>query len=131
MYTANAYSVYKNQDLETSKPDELISKMMGTAAVSLKRAVIAIGAKKLEMANSDIIKAETIVKVLDDSLDMQYPVSEQLRSLYQYMMRRLTQANLKKDCDILNEVSDMLTDLRDTWNEAMKSYKLNNIKETG
>ena len=52
---------------------------------------------------------------------MKFTVSEGLNSLYDYMNRKLLEANIKKDTEILNQISGMLFELRDTWNEAMKN----------
>lgn len=51
---------------------------------------------------------------------MKYEVSKQLGSVYDYMYRRLIEANMKKDKEILEEVLGMAKDLRDTWTKAMK-----------
>jgi flagellar protein FliS len=47
-------------------------------------------------------------------------ISTNLRSLYNYMYKRLLDANMKKDLKIIDEVSEYIKDLRDTWIEAMK-----------
>ena len=50
-------------------------------------------------------------------------VSANLDSLYEYLWRRLVDANVKNDTTILDEVLDFTTELRDTWKEAMKLAK--------
>ncbi|HPD00946.1 MAG TPA: flagellar protein FliS, partial [Acetivibrio sp.] len=55
--------------------------------------------------------------------DMQYEISEELFSLYEYMNRRLLEANIKKDKQILEEVTGYAEELRDTWAQAMKLAK--------
>jgi flagellar protein FliS len=122
------YNVYKNQDIETSNPRELVSKLYSAAIVSIKRSVIAIREKQIESANNDIIKAEKIISALDGSLDMDYDVSSQLHELYLYMLKRLAEANTKKNTEILNEISGLLTELRDTWDEAKKAGNKLNTK---
>lgn len=119
----NPYERYKQQDLETSNRQELVGKLFNEASVSLKRAVHAIEQKKFEAANEHIKKSEIIVNTLDKSLDMQYDIASQLKALYGYMHRRMLEANLKKDIGILNEVSEILIELRDAWAEAVKSSK--------
>ena len=123
MMNSNPYATYKQQDLETCSKDELVGKLFGAAALSLKMAVLDIGEKRLDKANSDMIKAQTIVLNLKNSLDMRYEVSNGLNMLYDYMLRRLVDANVKKDTEILNEISGILFELRDTWNEAVKKAR--------
>jgi flagellar protein FliS len=119
----NPYEIYKRQDLETSNKQELVGKLFNEASLSLKRAVHAIEGKKFDVANENIKKSEVIVKTLNQSLDMQYDISHQLRNLYGYMFKRMYEANMKKDVEILKQVSGMLDELRDTWLEAMKACK--------
>lgn len=119
----NPYELYKQQDLETSNSQELVGKLFNEASVSLRRAVQEIEQKKYEQANEHIKKSQIIVKTLDKSLDMQYDIAGQLRSLYAYMLRRMLEANLHKDPAILSEISQMLSELRDTWIQAVRSCK--------
>jgi flagellar secretion chaperone FliS len=51
------------------------------------------------------------------SLDMEGggPIAQQLRDLYDYMVRRLVEANLKNSEQMLAEVSALLTELRAAW----------------
>lgn len=124
MINSNPYATYKQQDLETCGKEELVGKLLGAAALSLKMAVLSIGDKKYDKANNDMIKAQTIVVNLKNSLDKRQDVSKGLDTLYEYMLRRLVEANMKKDTEILNEISGILFELRDTWNEAMKKAKM-------
>ena len=39
------------------------------------------------------------------------------------MLRRLIEANIRKDAEILNEVLNMARQMRDTWEQAMKLAK--------
>lgn len=121
MTKSNPYTIYKNQDLETSNNFEIVGRLFGTASIRLRTAVTAIHEKRLDKANADILRAELIIKTLDDSLDLNYPIAGQLRSLYQYASRRLFEANMKKDTQILQEISDMMVELRNAWNQALKN----------
>lgn len=119
----NPYDIYRKQDLETSNKQELVGKLFNKACISLRKAKVAIESDKLDDANENIKKAEIIIKTLNNSLDMSYDISVQLRRLYTYMNRRMFQANLDKDTAILDEISEMLAGLRDTWAEAVRRSK--------
>ena len=54
---------------------------------------------------------------------MNYPVAEDFERVYSYIGRRLIEANVKKDKEILEEVNGHLRSLRDTWKEVMKKGK--------
>ena len=118
MMASNPYKIYKDQDLDTSNPREIVGKLFGKAAVSLRRAALEINNKHIEKANDCILKSENIIEVLDKSLDMAYPISVQMRALYEYMLKRMIEANVKKDITILDEIAGLISELRDTWEEA-------------
>jgi flagellar protein FliS len=54
---------------------------------------------------------------------MNYEISKSFDSIYEYMYRRLVDANIRKDKAILEEVLGYAKELRDTWQEAMKLAK--------
>jgi flagellar protein FliS len=43
--------------------------------------------------------------------------------VYEFIIRRLTDANMKKDVIIMDEIIPLIDDVRDTWNEAYKRTK--------
>jgi flagellar protein FliS len=83
-------------------------------------AIMAIEKDDKEKANLNIIKAENIIMEFRNTLDMSQPISKELDLLYDYIYRRLIDANIKKDKEIIEEVLGYLRELRDTWKEAMK-----------
>jgi flagellar protein FliS len=60
----------------------------------------------------------SIIEGLRTSLDHEKggEIAENLNGLYQYMERRLLEANLRSDPAILDEVSGLVRDIRDAWN---------------
>ena len=44
-------------------------------------------------------------------------ISGNLEALYDYMMRRLTEANLTNEAKMLDEVTDLLGDIRSAWRQ--------------
>jgi flagellar protein FliS len=81
----------------------------------------AISKKDISASNNNIIKAQNIITELMVSLNMEVgEIAKNLYSLYDYMNRRLIQANIKKDPQIVNEVKGMLVELRETWDQAIK-----------
>jgi flagellar protein FliS len=127
MMASNPYKIYKEQDIDTSNPREIVGKLLGVASVSLRRAVLEINNKHLDKANEFILKAENIIEVLDKSLDMQYSISVQIHALYEYMQRRMIEANVKKDIMILNEIAGLISELRETWEKAFSIASKNRL----
>lgn len=44
-----------------------------------------------------------------------------MASMYDYIYRRLIEANLQNDEEILNEVEEYVTDFRDAWKEVIQT----------
>ena len=54
------------------------------------------------------------------TLDHRYAVAKDFDAVYDYLLKRLIEANIKKDAEILNEVLQHLRTMRDTWKEVMR-----------
>ncbi|WP_024832782.1 flagellar export chaperone FliS [Ruminiclostridium josui] len=120
MMVNNGYNQYKENSVYTATPEELTLMLYNGLVKFIMQAQGAIDEKNIERANNSIIRAQDIVREFQVTLDMKYEVSKQLGSVYDYMYRRLIEANMKKDKEILEEVLGMAKDLRDTWTKAMK-----------
>jgi flagellar protein FliS len=118
-----AYNQYKENSIYTSSPEELTMMLYNGLVKFIMQAQVAIEKNDLEKANEGIIRAQEIVSEFQVTLDMKYPISESLMLLYDYMYRRLIEANIKKDAEILGEILDYAKELRDTWGQAMKIAK--------
>ena len=123
MLQNNGFNQYKENSIKTSTPEELTLMLFNGLVKFLMQAQSAIETKNSEKANNGIIRAEAIIKEFQSTLDMNYEVSEGLDSLYDYMYRRLVEANIKKDSSIVEEVLGYVKELRDTWAQAMKIAK--------
>ena len=82
-------------------------------------AIAAIEKNDIEKAHNNIIKVERIIKEFQMTLDHKYPVAKDFDQVYTYIIRRLHEANIKKDAEILEEVLKHLRTMRDTWKEVM------------
>jgi len=123
MTTANPYQQYQQNVVNTSTPQELVLMLYNGLIKFLNLSVQAIENKELENAHNNIIKAQRIIEEFMATLDMDYDISKNLYSLYDYMHRRLIDANIRKDKEILEEVLGFARQLRDTWAQAMKLAK--------
>ena len=83
-------------------------------------AVAAIQQKDIEKAHKNIQKTQKIIEHFRMTLDMKYPVAQDFDRVYEYLSRRLVEANVKKDEEILTEVLEHLRSMRDTWKEVMR-----------
>lgn len=118
--SAQVYDQYRRTAIETVSPGKLLLMLYDGAIKNLNNAITAINNKNLNGAHNDIIKTQDIIVELMSTLNMDYEISKSLYSLYDYMLNRLIEANLKKDAAILEEVCGYLSELRDTWQQVVK-----------
>jgi flagellar secretion chaperone FliS len=119
----NPYQQYQQSTVNTSTPQELTLMLYNGLVRFLKLAQQGIEEKNIEKANNNLIRSQSIVNEFICSLDTQYEVSNGLYAMYDYMNRRLIEANVKKDNSIVEEVIGYAEELRDTWAQAMKLAK--------
>ncbi len=116
----NRFEQYSNNKVMTASPAELTLMLYEGAIKFCNIAVIGLEHKDMEKAHNNIVKTEKIVRYLRETLDMKYPVARDFENIYVYLDRRLVEANVKKDGEILREVCDHLRAVRDTWKEVMR-----------
>ena len=116
----NAASAYNDSKVMTASPAELTLMLYEGAIKFCNIAAMAIEKNDIQKSNLNIIKAENIIMELRATLDMKYPVSKQLDSIYEFIYRSLVDANIKKDKEALENSLGLIRELRDTWKEAMK-----------
>lgn len=123
MALPSAYAQYNNSKILTASPAELTLMLYEGAIKFCNIAILAVEQKDIEKASNHIIKTERIIDYFRQTLDMSYPVAQDFDRVYEYLGRRLVEANLKKDKEILEEVNTHLHTMRDTWKEVMKQNK--------
>ncbi|WP_404284858.1 flagellar export chaperone FliS [Exiguobacterium aurantiacum] len=120
---ANPYAAYQNNAVTTANPQELTLMLYDGALKFTRLAKLAIEQGNPDLKNKNIQKTQAIFQELRLTLNKDIAISANLDSLYEYLGRRLVDANVKNDTTILDEVLDFTTELRDTWKEAMKLAK--------
>lgn len=118
--TQNAMLAYQGNKIQTARPEELTLMLYDGAIKFCNVAIMAIEKADIEKANLNIIKAEKIITELRSTLNMKYDVAKDFEILYEYLYRRMVEANIKKDIPILEEVLEHLRMLRDTWKDVIK-----------
>lgn len=117
--TNSRHNAYANNAIMTASPEELTLMLYNGAIKFCNKAIHAIGMNDTEAAHAFIIRVQDIIQEFQVTLNKDYEIANSLDLLYDYMMRRLIEANISKDADIVQEVANFLRELRDTWKEAM------------
>ena len=71
-------------------------------------------------SNTNIIKAEKIINELRATLDKKYEVAKDFDLVYDYIYRKLVEANLHKSEEALEEALKYIREMRETWVEVMR-----------
>lgn len=121
--TYNALNQYKQNAVFIATPEELTLMLYDGCIKFLNIAKYNIEKKDIEKAHNALIRAQDIVIELDSSLNMQYEISNNLRQLYNFVREKLIDANINKKVEPIDEALEIVSELRDTWKEAMKQVK--------
>ena len=119
MYARGAKQ-YQSVSVETSimdaDPHRLIQLLIDGALARMSAAKGHIERNEIEQRNNMINKAIKIISGLQESLNMEAgEIAENLERLYDYMSRRLFEANLKNDVEIVDEVITLMTEIKSAW----------------
>ena len=121
---ANPYQKYKQQNVLMANPVELIIMLYDGCIKQLKLTRIAIEKKNYEESNLTIQKSQNIILELINSLDMHYPIADELLHLYEFMFNQMVSVNTNKDTQLIQPIIDLLSELRVSWTHVLKENKL-------
>ncbi len=127
MYTKGAKE-YSQVGLQTevmeADPHKLIQLLLEGALTRLAMAKKFIEEKNYESRNEKIGSAIDIICALQESLDHERggDISSNLERLYDYMTRRLFDANRLNDQEIVNEVMSLLLEIKVGWEGIREGY---------
>lgn len=127
MAIGNPYKQYQKNSVTTATPEELTLMLYNGAIKFTKLARINMENKNIAETSNNLIKTQDIISELDTSLNLDYDVSQELSNLYAFIRERLIDANIEKDIAILDEITPLMEDMRDTWKEAMEIAKQERI----
>ena len=122
MYTAAAINTYNTVGMESNviaaAPHELILMLFEGALLAIKNAKIKTQQNDFAAKGKSITHAIRIIgEGLNASLDKNVggKLALDLSMLYDYMIKRLVDANAKNDVAALDEVSKLLSELKEAW----------------
>ena len=113
----NGFNVYQETAISTQNRGRLIVMLYDGAVKFLRQAIEDLKRNDMAAKGRHISKAQDILYELNTVLDMEKggQIAQNLRSLYNFMQRHLTQANVRKDPGMIQEVIDLLEELNQGW----------------
>lgn len=120
MIAQKGYAAYAKNKYTTAGPAELTLMLYEGGIKFCNLAIEAVEKKDIMGAHNNIMKAQAVIEEFQATLDHKYPVAQDFDNVYTYLHRRLVEANIKKDAEILKEVLGHFRTMRDTWKEVMR-----------
>lgn len=119
MSSENAYGEYLESQVLTADPLELVRLLYRAALEATRSAREHLAAGRIAERSRRISKAHAIITQLSVSLDHARggALSRRLAELYDYMQRRLMEANLRQKAEPLAEVEGLLQTLLEGWED--------------
>ncbi len=119
----NRYQAYKQQSMLTMTQGEMLTAVYDGLLKAIYSAQKAFETRNLPEINKHLLKAQEILGYLKSTLNSQYEIAQNLESLYDYFIQQLRQANVKKSPEGLQDVAQMIQELRDAFVQADKNVR--------
>lgn len=116
----NKMSEYQRNAILTASPAELTLMLYEGCIKFCNIARIAIENKDIQKAHDNLKRAQDIITEFRITLDRKYPVWEDFERVYDYIYRKLVDANMHKSIEELDEALKYIREMRDTWKEVMR-----------
>ncbi len=122
MYGKNV-GAYQRTNIETADPKKLVIMCYDGAIFNLKMAKERYIEKNYEAKASALSKAMLIIGELNGALDLEKggDIAKNLKSIYEYVIRRLTEGDMHGDLTAFDESIHMLEELGSAWKEIFYS----------
>ena len=106
-----------DNEISIASPHRVVQLMFAGGLERLAQSRYAIENK--DMANKGIFigKAIGIINGLNNSLDMNAggEIAKNLSDLYDFMLRKITEANINNDVKAIDDVCDILREIKEAW----------------
>jgi flagellar protein FliS len=113
----NGIGAYQQTAIGTQSKGRLIVMLYDGAIKFMKLAIREIEAGNYAAKGRYINRAQDIINELNAVLDMDSgsDISQNLRKLYLFMNRRLSEANAQRDPQMIQEVITLMEELNQSW----------------
>ncbi len=115
----NPLNAYRQTRVKTASQGRLIVMLYEEAVKQLDIALDEMKKprKKLDKVHNSIVKTQDIITELMASLDFEKggDIAQNLYNLYMFFNQQLLDANMNKESSALQDVRNMMAELRDAW----------------
>ena len=122
----NKYQAYKQQSVMTMTQGEMLNTLYDGLLKALYAAKGGLETRDYTVANRELIRAQKILNYLKTTLNHQYEIANNLEMVYNFFLQQIVQANVRKSSEHMDDVIEMVTQLRDAFVQAD-----NNVRSQG
>lgn len=115
------FQQYKEQSINTMTQGELLLLLYDELVKRLTQAELALGKENWTLFEASVQRGVDIIQYLDETLDIQYPISANLTQLYEYFTYELGRVKIGRRIEGLTHVKSMVNELRGAFREAEKN----------
>ena len=99
---------------------EMLILLYDEALKRLSRSELALNTKDYETFEASVDRASDIIKYLKATLDKSYPISAELRRLYDFFLFQLVRIKAGRNAQLIAEIRPLILNLRNSFKEADK-----------
>ena len=117
----NGYEQYKLQSVNTMTNGEMLLLLYDELIKRLARAQIALEDENYDLFNQSVQRSKEIVQYLNNTLNMNYKISYELRRMYDFFLFELSRLQAGRKVAVIQELKPLVAELRDAFKEASKT----------
>jgi len=118
---------YKEQTVSTMTTGEMLILLYDEMIKRLKKAENLARNSDFENFESEVKRVQEIIAYLNNSLDRRFEISKNLLSLYDFFNYQLIRVTASRNLTLIDELIPLIEDLRDTYRQADKLSKTQDI----
>ena len=118
---ARGYQQYKQQSINSMTAGELLLLLYDELVKRSTLASIALDKADWPTFEATMDRCIDIVNYLDETLDRQYPISQDLGRMYEYFTYQLGRIKIGRNKQELEKLRPMLAEMRDAFHTAEKN----------
>ena len=113
----NGYQKYKEKSIYSMSGPELLLLLYDEAIKRLTRAEMSLEDKNYKDFEDCLDRVSRIIRYLIDILDMSYPISRDLRRIYNYLIFDISRINAgrERQKDEIGRIRNILSELREAF----------------
>ena len=115
------YQQYKQQSVGSMTSGELLLLLYDELVKRATMASIALDKGEFPAFEAAVQRCIDIVNYLDETLDRQYPISQDLGRMYEYFTYQLGRIKIGRNKQELEKLRPMLAEMRDAFHTAEKN----------